>query len=348
MVPLSRDWDARSCPRPRRPPRNITRLRSVARGAANAQGVTGDMRWKRASRNYVDDQRGGGFGGLGGGRRGGGFGIPMGRGGTGGLGLLIVLAFVGFQMCSGGLPGGGTSGGTGPGGGFGGIRAPGGDGGTVPKTDDQTEFVRSVTEDVQVTWQEAFGAAGREYRDTRVTLFDDQVSTACGVASSQVGPFYCPADERIYIDLAFFDQLRTEFGASGDFAQAYVIAHEFGHHVQTVLGISERVRAEQGRDPANANALSVAMELQADCFAGVWAHSVWANPDDQAVQSITEEDIREGLAAAAAVGDDRIQARSGSGVNPETWTHGSSEQRMEWFQRGFRDGTTDACNTFGS
>lgn len=318
------------------------------------------MRWKRASRNYVEDRRGGGggFGGFGGGggRMGGGgipIPIPTGRGGAGGLGLIIVIAFIAIQMCSGGLGGGtgspggdpGAGGNGGLGGGIGGLQAPDPEG-SFEVQDDQTEFVRAVTEDVQVTWQEAFRAANRQYRDATLVLFDSGVNTGCGTASAQVGPFYCPVDEKIYIDLTFFDQLSSQFGASGDFAQAYVIAHEFGHHVQTVLGIGERVRAEQQSNPDRANDLSIRMELQADCFAGVWAHSVWGQPDDQAVQSITEEDIREGLEAAAAVGDDRIQEQSGRGVNPESWTHGSSQQRMDWFQRGFKEGSADSCDTF--
>ena len=312
------------------------------------------MRWRRASRNYVDDRRGGGFGGFGrgGGSGGGGFGrgggipIPIG-GGMGGLGLLIFVAFFLIQMCSGGLGSGGTggTGAGGPAGGVGGIQAPAADGG-LPEDEEQVEFIRAVVEDVQVTWQEAFAAAGREYEDTRLVIFEEAVDTGCGQASSQVGPFYCPVDRRIYLDLGFFRELSTRFGAPGDFAQAYVIAHEFGHHVQTVLGIGDRVRQEQQANPDQANDLSVRMELQADCFAGVWAYSVWAQPDQQAVESITEADIREGLEAAAAVGDDRIQQRSGRGVNPETWTHGSSEQRMDWFQRGFREGSADACDTF--
>ena len=311
------------------------------------------MRWKRASRNYVEDRRGGGgfggFGGGGGSGRGGGMPIPipMGRG-TGGLGIVIFIAFIALQMCSGGnLLGGGSGSGGDPAGGVGGIRAPGGDA-ELPAEEEQVEFVRAVTEDIQVMWQEAFRTAGRQYEDTTLVLFEQGVNTACGSASSAVGPFYCPADGKIYLDLSFFRELRDRFGAPGDFAQAYVIAHEFGHHVQNVLGINEEVRRQQQADPGRANELSVRMELQADCLAGIWANSVWANPDDQAVQEITEEDIREGLDAAAAVGDDRIQERSGAGVNPDTWTHGSAEQRMDWFRRGFREGTTDACDTFAA
>ena len=313
------------------------------------------MRWKRPSRSYVQARRGGGgFGGFGGGGMGGGgipIPIPGGRGGFGGMGLLIVIAVIAFQMCSGGgisIPsGGGGGGGGGLGGGIGGLSAPQ-DGDTgVPSGDTQAEFVDAVTTDVQTMWQETFADAGREYRDATLVLFSRGVNTACGSASSAVGPFYCPADETIYLDMTFFEELSQRFGAQGDFGPAYVIAHEFGHHVQTVLGISEQVRAEQQRNPNAANDLSVRQELQADCFAGLWAHSVFRNPDNANVTDITDEDIREGLDAAAAVGDDRIQQQAGRNVNPETWTHGSSEQRMEWFQRGFRDGTTDACNTFG-
>jgi hypothetical protein len=282
-----------------------------------------------------------------------GFPIPMG-GGMGGLGLVLVLAVVGLQMCGGGgLLGGGSggTGGTGTGsGGFGGFRAPA-PGGEMPVdgSDTEIEFVRSVTQDVQVSWQEAFDAAGRDYEETTLVVFEEQTDTACGFASAATGPFYCPADRKVYLDLSFFRDLSTEYGAPGDFAGAYVIAHEFGHHVQTILGISDEVRRLQQSNPDQANGLSVRMELQADCFAGVWAHSVWTQRGDSvAVEEITEADIREGLEAAAAVGDDRLQRRSGREINPESWTHGSSEQRMEWFRRGFDAGTTDACDTFGA
>ncbi len=314
------------------------------------------MKWRRASRNYVEDRRGAGggmFGGGGGGFGGGGipFPIPGGRtgGGVGGLGLIVIIAFIALQMCGGGLGGGS---GSGPGGGdvgagIPGLQAPGPDG-TLPPEDEQVEFVKAVVEDVQGVWAEAFRTAGREYEETTLVLFEDGVNTACGAASSATGPFYCPADRKVYLDLTFFRELSTRFGAPGDFAQAYVIAHEFGHHVQTILGINESVRGEQQQNPGQANDLSVRMELQADCFAGVWAHSIWAEPGQGAVEEITEADIREGLDAAAAVGDDRLQLQSGGGTNPETWTHGSSEQRMTWFQRGFREGTADACDTFSS
>ena len=310
------------------------------------------MKWKRPSRSYVQDRRGGGgFGGFGGGGMGGGgIPIPMGRGGAGGLGLLLFIAVIAFQMCSGGgisLPGG-TGGGGGLGGGIGGLTAPEDDGEFgVPSGDEQAGFVDAVTTDVQTMWQETFAAANRQYRNATLRLFSEGVNTACGSASSAVGPFYCPANETIYLDMTFFDELSSRFGAQGDFGRAYVIAHEFGHHVQTVLGISEQVRAEQQNNPNAANDLSIKQELQADCFAGLWAHSVFTDPDDANVTEITDEDIREGLDAAAAVGDDRIQQQSGRAPNPETWTHGSSQQRMDWFQRGFRQGTADVCNTFG-
>ncbi len=307
------------------------------------------MKWKRPSRSYVEDRRGsGGFGGFGGRSGGGGIPIPIptGKGGAGGLGLLLVIAVIAFQMCSGGgisLPGGSTGGG----GGLGGLAAERDTGERgVPEGDTMAELVDAVTTDVQVMWQETFATAGREYRDAKLVLFSQGVNTGCGSASSQVGPFYCPVDETVYLDTTFFDELASRFGAPGDFAVAYVIAHEFGHHVQTVLGISEQVRATQQSDPNNANELSIRQELQADCFAGLWAHSVFTNPDTANVTEITQQDIEEGLNAAAAVGDDRIQQQSGSGVNPDTWTHGSSEQRMEWFQRGLDEGRADACDTF--
>jgi predicted metalloprotease len=312
------------------------------------------MKWKRPSRSYVEDRRGGGggggFGGLGRSSGGGGFPIPIpgGRGGTGGLGLIIVIAVIAFQMCSGGgisLPGGSTGGGGG--GGLGGLAAERDTGERgVPEGDTMAELVDAVTTDVQVMWQETFQTAGREYRDAKLVLFSQGVNTGCGQASSQVGPFYCPVDETIYLDTTFFDELSSRFGAPGDFAVAYVIAHEFGHHVQTVLGISEQVRANQQSNPNAANELSIKQELQADCFAGLWAHSVFTDPDSANVTEITQEDIQEGIRAAEAVGDDRIQQQSGSEVNPDTWTHGSSEQRMQWFQRGLDAGRADTCDTF--
>jgi predicted metalloprotease len=307
------------------------------------------MKWKRATKNYVEDRRGAG-GGLGGGLGGGG-GIPIpipGGAGAGGLGLIVVLIFIAIQLFGGGLfgGGGGTSTDTTIPGGAGGIQAPPADGGMPDTDEEQIAFIQSVTEDIQVAWTEAFAQSGKTYDDTNVVVYDGGVQTGCGSASSAAGPFYCPADRRVFIDLSFFADLKDRFGAPGDFAMAYVIAHEFGHHVQTLLGISDQVRSAQQQNPDLANQLSIRMELQADCFAGVWAHSVWTQPGEGTVDSLEESDIREGLEAAAAVGDDRIQQQSGGTVNPESWTHGSSEQRQQWFKTGFDRGNAEACDTF--
>jgi predicted metalloprotease len=203
-------------------------------------------------------------------------------------------------------------------------------------------FVEFLTDDTQALWAAEFERAGREYRYARLNMFTEQVNTACGAATSAVGPFYCPADGEVYIDLDFFRELTDRFGAPGDFAQAYVIAHEIGHHVQNVLGISDEVRRRQqaAGSQGEANQLSVRLELQADCLAGVWAHSVYVRGD------LEPGDIEEGLAAAQAVGDDRIQEQAGMTVNPETWTHGSASERQEWFNRGFESGDSSQCDTF--
>jgi predicted metalloprotease len=211
-----------------------------------------------------------------------------------------------------------------------------------PEEEKLVDFVSFVLDDVQNTWAQKFPVAAREYRKTKLVLFTDNVSSGCGYAQSAMGPFYCPADEKVYIDLGFYRELRSRFGAPGDFAQAYVIAHEIGHHVQNVLGLSERVRELQQRRPDQANQLSILLELQADCFAGVWAHST------QKRDILEGGDVEEGIGAAGAVGDDRIQKSGGGGVNPETWTHGSSQQRVEWFQRGMQKGTVADCNTFAA
>ncbi|HEY3142558.1 MAG TPA: neutral zinc metallopeptidase, partial [Acidimicrobiales bacterium] len=207
---------------------------------------------------------------------------------------------------------------------------------------EESEFVNFLTEDIQAVWADEYSQAGKRYDYARVNLFTDQVQTACGPATSAVGPFYCPADSEVYIDLAFYQELKDRFGAPGDFAQAYVIAHEFGHHVQNLLGISDEVREREQSSGSReeANRWSVKTELQADCFAGVWAYTVFARGD------LEPGDIEEGLAAAAAVGDDRIQEQAGMSVNPESWTHGSAAQRQEWFDRGYKSGKPDDCNTF--
>ena len=199
-------------------------------------------------------------------------------------------------------------------------------------------FVEFVVDHVQDTWTDQFRRAGRTYRPTTLVLFEQAVSTGCGNAGSDTGPFYCPADLKVYIDLGFFRELASRFEAPGDFAQAYVIAHEFGHHVQNLLGVSDDVRQAQQRRPDDANELSIRLELQADCLAGVWG---------RAAQDLLEPgDIEEGLNAAASVGDDRIQREATGRVNRETWTHGSSAQRQEWFRNGFDTGDLNDCDTF--
>jgi predicted metalloprotease len=213
---------------------------------------------------------------------------------------------------------------------------------STPEEDRLIEFVSDVLDDNQKTWSEVFAQSGQTYQRAQLGVFRDNVETACGFAQSGMGPFYCPADQEVYIDLSFYRQLDERFGAPGDFAQAYVIAHEIGHHVQNLLGISNQVRSAQQSNPRNANQLSVLLELQADCLAGVWAHSA-------AQRDVLEPgDIEEGLGAAAAVGDDRIQQQSGGFVNQESWTHGSAQQRSQWFRRGFESGNMDSCNTFDS
>jgi uncharacterized protein len=201
-------------------------------------------------------------------------------------------------------------------------------------------FVTAVVNDVQSTWSDIFAKTGRRYQDTKLVLYTDATTSGCGPANAAVGPFYCPADRKVYLDLGFFQELRNRFGAPGDFAQAYVIAHEFGHHVQNLLGTSDQVYRAEQRQRGDANALSVRLELQADCLAGVWAANTSAQPDPT--------DFREALDAAAAVGDDRLQQQAGQRVNQDTWTHGSSAERMRWFQRGLSGGTTDDCDTFSA
>ena len=206
------------------------------------------------------------------------------------------------------------------------------------------EFVLTVLADTEDAWGGVFSAAGRTYEKPSLVFFSGAVQSACGFAQAAVGPFYCPGDRQVYIDLSFYQELQSKFGAPGDFAQAYVVAHEVGHHVQTLLGISERnMAARQRASEAEANALSVRQELQADCFAGVWAHNA-----DRSRQLLEAGDIEEGLNAAAAIGDDRLQKQSRGYVAPESFTHGSSEQRVRWFKRGFESGSVESCDTFAT
>jgi len=211
-----------------------------------------------------------------------------------------------------------------------------------PEEKELGEFVAVVLADTEDTWRHIFEQEGSRYREPTLVLFSGAVESACGYAQSATGPFYCPADEKVYIDLSFFEALQNRFGAPGDFAQAYVIAHEIGHHVQTLAGISEKVHAAKRQSSEReANALSVRQELQADCFAGIWAYHA-----DRARQLLEKGDIDEALNAANAIGDDRLQMQSQGHVVPDSFTHGTSAQRIEWFKRGFATGSLSACNTF--
>jgi hypothetical protein len=270
--------------------------------------------------------------------------VPRSRGGRLGLGGVVLLLLAAWLLGVDPLALLGAGGGLDPGGRVGldpaapiGAPAPGPTSSTTPDEERQVEFVSFVLDDLQETWARLLPG----YRDARLVLFRDATRSGCGVGQSEMGPFYCPRDEKVYVDLVFFEELRARFGAPGDFAQAYVLAHEVGHHVQHLAGVDERVRAGQRRDAgAAAGELSVRMELQADCLAGVWGHAT-------AQRGLLEEgDVEEGLRAAAAIGDDRIQRMSGRGVQPESFTHGSSAQRVEWLRRGLASGDPDACDTF--
>ena len=294
------------------------------------------MKWKPGKRSGdLEDRRSQG-GGLGGG----GFPIPMGRMGGGGIVGVIVAVVLYFLVSSGG-----------GGGGFD-VPAPGsafpqvpesGSGASVPGSPDEdkeVDFVSFVLDDAQGFWKQQFQAAGKPYQRAKLVLFRNQVSSGCGLASSDTGPFYCPLDQKVYIDLGFFDELNRRFKAPGDFAQAYVLAHEIGHHIQQQLGIEGKVRQQSQQNPDDANDLSVRLELQADCFAGVWGRSTY----DRGI--LENGDLQEGLNAAASVGDDRIQSQAQGRIDPESFTHGTSEQRAHWLQTGFDSGNLESCDTF--
>jgi uncharacterized protein len=280
------------------------------------------VKWRRGreSGNVIDQRGRRTAGGMPGGR----VAVP------GGLGLVGVLVFLAIQVLGGGtafsVPSAFDDG----------VQAP--DGGAIPRDQDPERDLRDfsayVFDDAQSMWRETVDG----YRDAKLVLYRSGVDTGCGAASSAVGPFYCPADERVYLDLSFYRDMEQQLQASGDFAWAYVIAHEVGHHVQKVTGTSDDVRRLQREDPDQANPLSVRLELQADCYAGVWAHSVF----DQLEQGDVDEAIR----ASEAVGDDRLQRRAGGGVNPDSFTHGSSAQRARWFREGQSAGEPAACDTF--
>ena len=286
------------------------------------------MRWQmgRQSDN-VEDRRG--------------MGVPLGiaGGGLGTIVLLLLALFFGFDPGA-LLQGGDTA--PAP------QSQPDGRGATPsasgPSHDPGRDFVSAVLADTEDTWGALFDSMSREYVRPKLVLFSNAVDSACGMAGAATGPFYCPADHKVYLDLAFFGELRDRFRAPGDFAQAYVIAHEVGHHVQSLLGITDRVaRARSRADRAEANALSVRQELQADCFAGVWAHHA------DATRGILEAgDVEEALGAAAAVGDDRIQRQARGRISPDSFTHGSAAQRVQWFRRGLASGEVAECDTFAS
>ena len=287
------------------------------------------MRWKRVDNPDVIDQRGGG------GRLGG---APVRVGG--GLGLVGVLLVLALNL----LGGGGSGTAFDVPGAFGdGVQAPQA-GRPLPASQDPDkdlkDFSAFVFTDVQKTWEATFRRAGEPYEHAQLVLYSQAVRTGCGSASSAVGPFYCPGDRRVYLDLSFYRDMATKLRASGDFAWAYVIAHEIGHHVQQQLGTSDRVGDLQRQDPGRQNALSVRLELQADCYAGVWASSAYRQGQLEA------GDLDEALTASQAVGDDRLQRQATGSVNPDTFTHGSSAQRKRWFQEGYRGGDPAACDTF--
>jgi hypothetical protein len=272
------------------------------------------MRWQDLKRSTnVQDRRG---------MRGG---IPI----TGGIGLIVVLviaALTGVNPLQ--LIGGGDSGvESGP-----------------PAEDPMRDFVSAVLGSTEETWGSLFSSSGQSYPEPSLVIFSGATSSGCGTGQSAMGPFYCPVDQSVYIDLSFYSDLRSRLGAPGDFAQAYVIAHEVGHHVQNVLGTMEQVQQMRSRQgEAEANAMSVRLELQADCFAGLWV-----NRAEQAKPMLETGDVEEALGAASAIGDDRLQRRSQGVVVPESFTHGTSEQRVRWFRRGLDTGDTRACDTFNA
>jgi predicted metalloprotease len=282
------------------------------------------MRWKGGRRSQnVEDRRG----------------MSMGRGaavgGVGGLGLLIIVVLYLLlggdpsqlveQMPAGGGPSASTS--TGP---------------PPPGQEELADFVSVVLADTEDTWNPIFASIGRQYQEPKLVLYSDQVRSACGMAGAAMGPFYCPADQKLYIDLSFYDELQRRFRAPGDFAQAYVIAHEVGHHVQNLLGINDEIQAMQrGVSRTEANQLSVRLELQADCLAGVWGYHT-----QRARDMLEAGDLEEAINAASAIGDDRIQRESTGRVAPDSFTHGTSAQRVKWFRTGFESGDVAACDTF--
>jgi hypothetical protein len=285
------------------------------------------MKWTSGNRGSIEDMRGSS----------GGRGIRAGGLGVGGLLLMLVLSWatgIDFLSLVGTGGGGAPSSNVSPGG------APAA---TSAAEEAAVDMVGAVMDDAQATWQQLLGS---RYRRTTAVLFRDAYQSGCGFAQSATGPFYCPADQKVYLDLGFFGELQSRFGAPGDFARAYVIAHELGHHVQTLLGTEAEVRRAQSARPNQRNALSVALELQADCYAGVWGHQAAKSRGGDRPVTLETGDIDAGLKAAAAIGDDRLQRMQTGRVAPDLFTHGSSEQRVTWFRRGLEAGDPKACNTF--
>ena len=281
------------------------------------------MRWRgREGSSNVEDHRGSGGGRVSGRAKLG--------GGVSVVAVVVALLFGADPSTIMGLLGGAQSGGQSSSAGV----AP-------PKDDAQSQFMSVVLKDTEITWSQLFKQMGRRYQEPKLVLFENSVPTACGFQKSAVGPFYCPGDQKAYIDLTFFKELHQRFGAPGDFAQAYVLAHEIGHHVQNLLGTSTKVhQARRAMSKVEGNKVAVKLELQADCYAGVWAHH--ANKERQLLEA---GDVEEGLNAAAAIGDDTLQKRATGRVSPESWTHGSSKQRVKWFKRGMQTGRVEDCDT---
>lgn len=295
------------------------------------------MKWDgQRESSQIEDRRGSGGGGRGGG------GMRVGGGRGVGLGTIAVALVAGWIFginpgtiigVLGGLEGaapGATQ------------QAPAPGATRSAPQDENARFVSTVLASTEDIWQETFQASGRDYRKPVLVLYRGSTRSACGTGQAAMGPFYCPGDEKVYLDLGFFETMRRQLGAPGDFAQAYVVAHEVGHHVQHLLGITDRVDALRGRQSeAQANAMSVRLELQADCFAGVWA-----GRSQQAKNWLEQGDLEEAMNAASQIGDDTLQQNAGGAVRPESFTHGSSAQRMRWFQRGFQSGQVSQCDTF--
>ena len=289
------------------------------------------MKWdNNGPSRDLEDRRGQSGGG-------GGFRFGGGRMGIGGFIVLLVLSVV-FKTDLTGALGGGAA----PADGLPAAGPAAAPARTTAAEEELVKFMSFVLDDAQNNWTKVFAEGGAQYQRARLVLFRDQVNTGCGGATSASGPFYCPADQKVYIDLNFYDELRRRFGAPGDFAQAYVLAHEIGHHVQNVLGTERKMRQLQSRNPGARNDLSVRHELQADCYAGIWGRHA------QQEGRLESGDIEEALGAASAVGDDRISEMQGGSIRPESFTHGSAEQRMTWFRRGFDSGRVESCDTFSN